>query len=163
LAVAQRAGGRLGRRGGERRRQQRYAALLLTMSLLAWFLGYASGWFAFRERAPWWAILPNGAAILINLSYAPPELMPFPVSFLVVLRLTALLLLIDLTLPRRAERWCGEEPAAVEGTTRPLLIAGIVISAGILVAAWALPSGGISQRVSEIWYEMTAPWQVFQS
>jgi transglutaminase-like putative cysteine protease len=130
----------------------------LTMSLLAWFLGYASGWFAFRERAPWWAILPNGCAILINLSYAPPELLPFLVVFL----LAALLLLIDLTLQRRAERWGGEEPALV-GTARHLMLAGAIISGSLLMVAWVLPSGGISQKVSEMWYDMTGPWQAFQS
>ncbi len=130
----------------------------LTMSLLAWFLGYASGWFAFRERAPWWAILPNGCAILVNLSYAPPELLPF----LVVYLLAALLLLIDLTLQRRAERWGGAEPAVV-GTARHLMLAGAIISGSLLVVAWAMPSGGISERVAQVWYDLTGPWQTFQS
>ncbi len=130
----------------------------LTMSLLAWFLGYASGWFAFRERAPWWAILPNGCAILINLSYAPPELLPFLVVFL----LTALLLLIDLTLQRRAERWGGDEPAVV-GTARHLMLAGAIISGSLLTVAWVLPSGGLSERVAQTWYDLTGPWQSFQS
>src|SRR5918997_1886137 len=68
----------------------------VTMTLLAWFLGYASGWFVFRERAPWWAIVPNAAAILLNLSYAPPELLVYLIVFL----FAAMLLLVDLTQQR---------------------------------------------------------------
>jgi transglutaminase-like putative cysteine protease len=130
----------------------------LTMSLLAWFLGYSSGWFVFRERAPWWAIIPNGAAILINLSYAPPELLPLLVVFL----LAALLLLVDSTFRRQREVWSSGE-AAPSTSARPVLVAGAVISVLILCVAWVLPSGGISQRISDTWYSMTGPWQGFQS
>jgi transglutaminase-like putative cysteine protease len=130
----------------------------LTMSLLAWFLGYSTGWFVFRERAPWWAIVPNGAAVLINLSYAPPELLPF----LVVYLLAALLLLVDMTRQRKRDReWAHAGPEAEE-SNRAVLVASAALCVGLLVFAWVLPSGGISQRVSDTWYSMTQPWQGFQ-
>jgi len=130
----------------------------LTMSLLAWFLGYSTGWFVFRERAPWWAILPNGAAILINLSYAPPELLPFLVVFL----LAALLVLVDMTRQRKRDReWAQAGPDAEE-SNRAVLVASAALCVGLLLFAWILPSGGISQRVSDTWYSLTQPWQGFQ-
>ncbi|HEY7063274.1 MAG TPA: transglutaminaseTgpA domain-containing protein [Chloroflexota bacterium] len=130
----------------------------LTMSLLAWFLGYSTGWFVFRERAPWWAILPNGAAVLINLSYAPPELLPFLVVFL----LASLLLLVDMTRQRKRDReWAQAGPDAEE-SNRAVLVVSAGLCVMLLVFAWALPSGGISQRVSDTWYSLTQPWQGFQ-
>jgi transglutaminase-like putative cysteine protease len=130
----------------------------LTMSLLAWFLGYSTGWFVFRERAPWWAIVPNGAAILINLSYAPPELLPF----LVVYLLAALLLLVDMTRQRKRDGEWTAGGVEAEASNRAVLVASAVLCVGLLVFAWILPSGGISQRVSDTWYSMTQPWQGFQ-
>src|SRR5207253_739393 len=56
----------------------------------------------------------------------------------------------------------GDEPALV-GTARHLMLAGAIISGALLSVAWVLPSGGISQKVSEVWYDMTGPWQAFQS
>src|SRR5437763_11597660 len=46
-----------------------------TMGLLAWTLGFLGSWFAFRRLTPWWAIIPGGGALLLNLSYAPPDLL----------------------------------------------------------------------------------------
>ncbi len=130
----------------------------LTMSLLAWFLGYSTGWFVFRERAPWWAILPNGAAVLINLSYAPPELLPF----LVVYLLAALLLLVDMTRQRKHDREWAVGGSDAEESSRAVLVASAALCVGLLIFAWTLPSGGISQRVSDTWYSLTQPWQGFQ-
>src|SRR5581483_3631922 len=130
----------------------------LTMSLLAWFLGYSTGLFVFRERAPWWAILPNGAAVLINLSYAPPELLPF----LVVYLLAALLLLVDMTRQRKHDREWAVGGSDAEESSRAVLVASAALCVGLLIFAWTLPSGGISQRVSDTWYSLTQPWQGFQ-
>ena len=130
----------------------------LTMCLLAWFLGYSTGWFVFRERAPWWAILPCGSAILINLSYAPPELLPF----LVVYLLAALLLLVDVTWQRKRERESGHDQAAGRGANRAVLVASAGLCVMLLMVSWSLPSGAIVQRVSDTWYSMTGPWQSFQ-
>ncbi|HZU08168.1 MAG TPA: DUF3488 and transglutaminase-like domain-containing protein [Chloroflexota bacterium] len=131
----------------------------LTMSLLAWVLGYAAGWFVFRERAPWWAILPTGSAILLNLSYAPPELLPF----LVVYLLAAMLLLVALTLARSTEGAAETEPEAAREAGRQVLMGGLVASVVLLFVAWTLPSGGISQAVYDLWYRLSGPWQGLQT
>jgi transglutaminase-like putative cysteine protease len=130
----------------------------LTMCLLAWFLGYSTGWFVFRERAPWWAIIPNGSAILINLSYAPPELLPF----LVVYLLAALLLLVDVTWQRKRDREVRQGESGGQTANRAVLVASAALSVMLLMASWSLPSGSIVQTVSDAWYSATAPWQSFQ-
>ena len=130
----------------------------ITVALLAWFLGYASGWFVFRERSPWWAILPNGCAILLNLSYSPPELLIYLIIFL----LAAMLLLVDIT-QQRARAAARAHGAASPDATPSVLLAATVLSAGLLGLAWVLPSGGISQRVADWWYTASAPWQPLQA
>ncbi len=130
----------------------------LLVSLLAWSLGYATGWFVFRERAPWWAIVPNGAAILMNLSYAPPELLPF----LLVYLLAALLLLVDVTRLRKRDREITLGGSGSEESGQPVLVASAALSVLLIVFAWTLPSGNIVQRVSDAWYSMSGPWQSFQ-
>ena len=40
-------------------------------SLPANRMGYASGWFIFRERAPWWAILPTACTMPVNIRPPP--------------------------------------------------------------------------------------------
>jgi transglutaminase-like putative cysteine protease len=112
----------------------------------------------FRERAPWWAIVPNGSAILINLSYAPPELLPF----LVVYLLAALLLLVDVTWQRKRDREGGGAASGGQAANRAVLVASAGLSVMLLMVSWTLPSGSIVQRVSDAWYSATGPWQEFQ-
>ena len=41
-------------------------------------------------------------------------------------------------------------------------MASALLCVALVVFAWVLPSGGISQRVADTWYSMTQPWQGFQ-
>ena len=45
-----------------------------SMGLLAWAIGYVGGTGVMRGLNPWWAIVPSGAALLLNLSYSTPDL-----------------------------------------------------------------------------------------
>ena len=39
-------------------------------TVLAWVLAYASTWFIFHARWLWWALVPNGVALIVNISYS---------------------------------------------------------------------------------------------
>src|SRR4051812_39209236 len=39
---------------------------ILALAVLSYLLAYASVWFLFRSRWLWWALVPNGVALLVN-------------------------------------------------------------------------------------------------
>ena len=43
---------------------------VLSLAVLTFLLAYCSAWFLFRSRWLWWALVPNGIALVVNLSYA---------------------------------------------------------------------------------------------
>src|SRR5205814_8210248 len=45
---------------------------VVALALLAWALGYATGWLLFRSGWTWWAVLLNAMTILVNYTYASP-------------------------------------------------------------------------------------------
>ncbi|HEX8967698.1 MAG TPA: hypothetical protein VF937_07460, partial [Chloroflexota bacterium] len=49
----------------------------LAMAALAWLLGLVTAWLLFRDHAPWLAVLFSGLALLMNLSYAPTNLVGY--------------------------------------------------------------------------------------
>ena len=53
----------------------------LAMASVAWLLGLITAWLLFRDNAPWLAIIFNGVALLMNLSYASTSLVGYVGSF----------------------------------------------------------------------------------
>src|SRR5439155_18903153 len=63
---------------------------ILALAVVAWVLAYSSAYFVFKSRQLWWALVPNGVALLINLSYSPVPLS----GFIIIFMFSALLLMI---------------------------------------------------------------------
>src|SRR5205085_7344221 len=49
----------------------------LAMASLAWLLGLITAWLLFRDNAAWLAVVFNGIALLMNLSYASTSLVGY--------------------------------------------------------------------------------------
>ncbi|HEV7665473.1 MAG TPA: hypothetical protein VGQ62_18220, partial [Chloroflexota bacterium] len=73
----------------------------LAMAALAWLLGLLSAWLVFRDNAPWLAIVFNGVALLMNLSYASASLVGFVGWF----AFAACVVLAAQQLANRTELW----------------------------------------------------------
>ncbi|MDP9352680.1 MAG: hypothetical protein M3P51_14225, partial [Chloroflexota bacterium] len=43
---------------------------VFTMGAIVWFLAYNGAWFVLRYGWVWWALLPTGLVMLVNLGYA---------------------------------------------------------------------------------------------
>ena len=71
------------------------------MAGLAWVLGLLTAWLVFRDNAPWLAIVCNGMALLMNLSYASTSLSATSAGSLSA----ACLLLAAQQLANRTELW----------------------------------------------------------
>jgi len=113
-----------------------------TMGLLAWLIGFLGSWFALRMLSPWWAIIPGGGALLLNLSYAQPDLL-----WLVMVQLvTSFLLLIALNSLRNIARWRSDDVdyGFMEGTR--FAATGAVLAAAIKYCTIVFASSSVSRK-----------------
>ncbi len=132
--------------------------LLFVMLLcaLAWLLGYVAAWSVFREHETWGAILPAGAALLINLFYAPPQ----SGLFLMVFLLSAMLLLVRTTLLKRQETWQRLSIRYANDIGFDFLTYGIVFSGIVILASWVVPASAPGpQWFDGITNTVRGPWQ----
>jgi len=126
----------------------------LAMGCLAWLLGVATAWLVFREETPWPALVGNGIALFVNLSYGPPALTSYLTWFLFASCL--LLALHQLGLRQALWRRAG---LPIEPRVGATVVAGSALTAGVLLSvAWALPDTGSNTVVSTAWSRATAPW-----
>ncbi len=131
---------------------------LCVMCALSWFIGYVGAWSVFRHHQPWGAILPAGAALLLNLFYAPPQSGLYMMAFL----LGALLLLVRTTLLKRQQAWAAYAVRFANDIGLDFLIYGVIFSGLIILLAWIIPPtapgpawfGFILDRAREPWQDV---------
>jgi transglutaminase-like putative cysteine protease len=130
-----------------------------SMALLAWSIGWLGGWFVFRRFNPWWAIVFSGSALLLNLSYSPPDLLPLVFVHL----LASFGLLITVNSIARVTRWENEEVeyGMHQGTGFAMTSAAVALA--ILFLAWNLPAGQVNRAVASSWEQVSGPWQNVQT
>lgn len=132
---------------------------LAVMTALAWFLGFVSAWTVFRYHQPWGAILPIGAALLLNLFYAPPQSGLYMLVFL----LAALLLLVRTTLLKRQQTWAAYAVRFASDIGLDFLTYGVIFSGLIILIAWLIPP----TAPGPAWFgfilnDVRQPWQQVQ-
>ncbi|MDL1897412.1 hypothetical protein FBQ82_14190 [Anaerolineae bacterium CFX7] len=132
---------------------------LSIMCAVSWYMGYLGAWFVFRHHQPWGAILPAGAALLINTFYAAPQSGLFLMFFL----LASLLLLVRTTLLKRQATWATYAIRFANDIGLDFLVYGVIFSALIILLAWLIPP----TMPGPAWFAFItdrarAPWQDFQ-
>ncbi|HEX9017037.1 MAG TPA: hypothetical protein VF960_13670, partial [Chloroflexota bacterium] len=131
----------------------------LLMSALAWYLGYASAWLAFRRQAVWFALVTSGGALLVNLSYMAPS---DALGYFLVFLLASMVLLIRSTLYERERDWHRADAEYNHSVAWGFLWKGGLLSAALVALAWAMPMGTVNAAVAENWTQVTGPWQSLQ-
>ena len=131
----------------------------LLMALTAWFMGYGSAWMVFRRHNVWIPILAGGSALLVNLSYGPPN----SLAYFLVFVLSSMLLLIRVTLYQKESDWSRADADYNRSLTWSFLWRGGLLSALIVGIAWIVPAGSANASVAENWSNVTGPWQGLQS
>ncbi|MEA3344825.1 MAG: transglutaminaseTgpA domain-containing protein [Chloroflexota bacterium] len=154
---------------------------VLELAFLSWWISYIAAWFAFRRRKARGILIPSGLFFLWNLYYSP-----FPLTgYIFVYLLCGLLLVINITLRRRQERWRREgvssclpvpDQARVRrqvssGPGIESLRYGMYFALGIMILAWLIPpltnpqSGGLIEwlpaerigvRIQQEWQRLFA-------
>ena len=130
----------------------------LAMAGLAWLLGMITAWLVFRDRAPWLAIVFNGLALLMNLSYASVTLVGYVGWF----AFSACLLLATDNLANRTELWRRAQLNVSWRVVVNVLLGSAVAVGGLLSLAWALPTSVSNPEVAVEWTRVTSPWQGFE-
>lgn len=131
---------------------------ILSLAVVAWVLAYSSAYFVFRTRQLWWALVPNGVALLINLSYSLVNLN----GYIVVFMFSALLLMIRFNLLMKEERWQRERVNYSPGLTWAFLWAGSAVSIALALAMWYVPATAVNNTLSSAWEKINKPWLDFQ-
>ncbi|HVF99047.1 MAG TPA: transglutaminaseTgpA domain-containing protein, partial [Chloroflexia bacterium] len=132
---------------------------VLSLAVVSWVLAYSSAYFVFRSRQLWWALVPNGVALLINLSYSPTNLN----GYIVVFMFSALLLMIRFNLLMKEERWQRERVNYSPTLTWAFLWAGTGVSVVLALAMWFVPASAPNSTLNGVWERVNKPWVDFQN
>jgi transglutaminase-like putative cysteine protease len=130
----------------------------LAMASLAWLLGLVTAWLVFRDNAAWLAIVFNGLALLMNLSYASASMVGYVGWF----AFSACLLLAAQHVANRTELWRRAQLRVNWRVVGNVMLGTALAAGGLLSLAWALPSNVSSPQVAVGWNRLTSPWQGFE-
>jgi transglutaminase-like putative cysteine protease len=131
---------------------------ILSLALVCWVLAYSSAYFVFKSRQLWWALVPNGVALLINLSYSAVNLR----AYIIVFMFSALLLMVRFNLLVQEERWQRERINYSPTLTWAFLWAGSLVSVVLAVAMWYVPATQVNTSWNEWWNQVNKPWRDFE-
>lgn len=132
---------------------------VLSLAVVTWVLAYSSAYFVFRSRQLWWALVPNGVALLINLSYSPVNLN----GYIVVFMFSALLLMIRFNLLLKEERWQRERVNYSPTLSWAFLWTGSAVSVVLALAMWYVPASAANSTLNGMWEKVNQPWVDFQN
>ncbi|MFL5735648.1 MAG: DUF3488 and DUF4129 domain-containing transglutaminase family protein [Chloroflexia bacterium] len=132
---------------------------ILALAVVAWVLAYSSAYFVFKSRQLWWALVPSGVALLINLSYSPVPLN----SFIIIFMFSALLLMIRFNLMLEEERWQRERVNYSPSLTWAFLWAGTAVSVVLASVMWFVPTTEVNSTLNQVWSKVNKPWVDFQT
>ncbi len=131
---------------------------ILSLALVTWVLAYSSAYFVFKSRQLWWALVPNGVALLINISYSPINLR----GYIIIFMFSALLLMIRFNLLLQEERWQRERINYSPTLGWAFLWTGSVVSVLLATAMWFVPATQVNSSWNEWWNQVNKPWRDFE-
>jgi transglutaminase-like putative cysteine protease len=131
---------------------------LFLLSFLMWLLAYFAAWAVFRQQQVWWAIILWGAALLINMTYAPANLTIYLILFL----LAALLLVVRASLALYEQEWREAHVNYSSELISAFLRAGLMISFIVILLAWVAPVALASRPLQPFWDKIGEPWRRLQ-
>jgi transglutaminase-like putative cysteine protease len=129
------------------------------LAILTWLLCYWSTWFIVRSHWVWGAVVPAGAACLLNIYYGPQRLVIYFVLYL----LCALLLIVRMHVYLRQNAWRKAGVNYNIDVDFAFLRDGMLISVLALVLAWTIPVAARSSKVADVWAHFQDPWQEVQA
>ena len=131
---------------------------LFLLAFLMWMLAYFAAWAVFRRQQVWWAIILWGAALLINMTYAPANLTVYLIIFL----LASLLMVVRANLAIYEQEWRQAQVNYSSDLISGFLRAGLMISLIVILLAWIAPVALASRPLQPFWDKIGEPWRRLQ-
>lgn len=128
---------------------------LLLVTVLGWWVGYASGWMVFGAHNVWQALTLTGGAMLLVAYGSPPEVAPFFVVYL----LCALLLAVRLYLYTQQESWDRRSARYDRDIALSFLRDGGLLVLAVVVVVWVAPLLSSSPALGHLWQRSEGPWR----
>jgi transglutaminase-like putative cysteine protease len=132
---------------------------LLALAVLSWVLAYSSTWFIFRSRWLWWALVPCGLTLVVNISYSAVGSLGW---YFILFMLSALLLMVRFNMLLHEERWERERVNYSPGLRWNFLRASAVFAAVVAVLMWYMPTQEVNHTLNDAWDKVSGPWQDLQ-
>jgi hypothetical protein len=151
LAVRALVWGRVLAAGG---RGEDIALFVLTLALLAWALGYLTGWLLFRAGAPWLAVALCGVTTLLNYTFAFPK----PDLLFFVFLAAALLLLVLQNLAIQQQTWRAVQIEFPDFLAGRFLAAAAIFSALVIGLTALIPGSVTSGEAQQAWNTIRRPF-----
>jgi transglutaminase-like putative cysteine protease len=123
------------------------------LALLAWMLGYSTGWLLFRRGWTWGAVLINAVTILVNYTFVLPKPNGLFFTFLAV----ALLLLVYQNVAHKQARWQEERVDFPDFMSLRFIAAAALFCGALIIITSVLPGTVTSTQVARAWQTMSAP------
>ncbi|MDA8217635.1 MAG: DUF3488 and transglutaminase-like domain-containing protein [Dehalococcoidales bacterium] len=131
---------------------------LLVLSFLAWLIGYAGAWAAFRHQSAWLHIIGCGAALVVTVSYA--DQLGYYFFFFGP---AALVLFAQVHTGRRLRTWRAAGISRSRRLWWTSLRHGAVAALGVVGASALAPGIVGSAEFTALWQNVESPWLATQS
>lgn len=131
---------------------------LFLLCLLLWLMAYTCAWSIFRWQQVWWAVILCGAALMVNLTYAPTNLNGFFIAYI----LFALLLVVRSNLTSYQQEWQEARIAYNSEVVYSFLRAGFLVILVATALSWLAPDVLASRPMQKVLDRLGDPWQKLQ-
>lgn len=126
---------------------------VMQLTALIWLIAYTAAWFVYRRRQVWGALVPSGAALLLNLFYAAPA-----DFYLGVFVLSALLLLIRTNLHALERRWRAAAVGYTSDVQFDVMGYGALFALLLLITTAFLPASAPGPAWLALLDPLQEPW-----
>jgi transglutaminase-like putative cysteine protease len=137
------------------RPQEDKLVILIFLGLSVWLVGYFSTWFVFRRHWVWLAVTLNATAIIVNISYSPPNAR---LAFVIWI-LASLVVVVRMSYFKNEERWKQLRFRYRPGLVLNSLLVGIILASLVTGLAFAAPSSSQSPQIQAVIDQITSPFE----
>jgi transglutaminase-like putative cysteine protease len=125
------------------------------LGIIGWWLGFYATWNLFRHRRVFYAVVPAGIALLIDLYYSPINLTGYLLVFLVAV----LLISVRVELARNETRWQISRVRYAPDIYVDFIKAGVAFAAIVVLVSWAMPDVAGRADMERLFRPLDQPWK----